>query len=141
MEFPFCNFDLLYSSVLFIKITPFKVPVKEESQNLDPLTSNSEPSTVVETVDAPAAFQSTNPFLEANNNLETKIKEFTLTDEERRVLFEETPSTSNALKAVMGYVPTDDARLCKFYDGKEGSCFKGVHCSFVHQKPLEGNKS
>lgn len=33
--------------------------------------------------------------------------------------------TSNAVKAVLGFIPKDDKRLCRHYDPKLGGCFKG----------------
>ncbi|EDW00751.1 uncharacterized protein LOC6561069 [Drosophila grimshawi] len=41
--------------------------------------------------------------------------------------------TSNALKAVLGYKPTDDQRICRHYDPKLNGCFKGSNCRLLHQ--------
>ncbi|XP_059612475.1 uncharacterized protein LOC132258935 [Phlebotomus argentipes] len=51
---------------------------------------------------------------------------------------EELTGTSNALKAVMGFVPRDDRDYCQFFDPKTLSCFKGAHCRKVHL-PLDEN--
>lgn len=48
------------------------------------------------------------------------------------VLFEQPLNTSNAMVAVTGYEPKDDARICKFYDPSTGKCFKGNSCKFEH---------
>lgn len=45
----------------------------------------------------------------------------------------EAESTSNACLAVMGYVPNDEQVICKFYDSRTGSCFKGAHCTKRHE--------
>ncbi|XP_026473884.1 uncharacterized protein LOC113377700 isoform X2 [Ctenocephalides felis] len=45
----------------------------------------------------------------------------------------ENESTTNACMAVMGYEPTDEASICRFYDQSMGGCFKGMHCTKKHQ--------
>lgn len=40
--------------------------------------------------------------------------------------------TSNAMVAVTGYNPQDDARICRHYDPTTGGCFKGAHCRLEH---------
>lgn len=127
------------------QLNPYKSPPRSQystcqSQSFSSSSSSSTGKTVIPK----------NPFLLDNEvpSLKQDVSEagaaekvmkkgFTITEEERELLFEETETTDNALKAVMGYIPQDDARLCKFYNGQEGSCFKGVHCKLVHQKPLE----
>uniref|UniRef100_A0A182PAF7 C3H1-type domain-containing protein n=1 Tax=Anopheles epiroticus TaxID=199890 RepID=A0A182PAF7_9DIPT len=48
--------------------------------------------------------------------------------------FDEMPlSTSNPMKAVLGYVPKDDERLCKHYDPRTKRCFKGSNCRLRHE--------
>ncbi|XP_031632213.1 uncharacterized protein LOC116346353 isoform X2 [Contarinia nasturtii] len=60
-----------------------------------------------------------------------------LTEEERKILFEEPKMmTTNALKAVAGHVPTDEKLICKFYDPKTGGCFKGNSCHLIHVQVL-----
>lgn len=62
-----------------------------------------------------------------------------VSEEQRKILFEEEPEgTSNALKAVMGYVPQDEKRICPFYDSKTKRCFKGNHCRLQHVPILKG---
>lgn len=61
-----------------------------------------------------------------------------LTKEQLDELYEEPLNTNNALKAVMGYVPKDEKRLCKHYDPKTKACFKGIHCKLEHLSPLKG---
>uniref|UniRef100_A0A182NLA5 C3H1-type domain-containing protein n=1 Tax=Anopheles dirus TaxID=7168 RepID=A0A182NLA5_9DIPT len=56
----------------------------------------------------------------------------TLTEEELRQLDDLPQSTTNAMKAVLGYVPKDDAELCKFYDPETKRCFKGANCRMRH---------
>lgn len=48
-----------------------------------------------------------------------------LSDAEMAMLENCEPGTSNALKAVLGFIPTDDKRICRHYDPKLGGCFKG----------------
>ncbi|XP_034477113.1 uncharacterized protein LOC117783693 [Drosophila innubila] len=43
------------------------------------------------------------------------------------------PTTSNAVKAVLGFNPTDDKRICRHYDPKIGGCFKGSNCRLLHE--------
>lgn len=46
------------------------------------------------------------------------------------------PSTTNALVAVTGYAPRDDARICRHYDATTGGCFKGGACRLEHVPPM-----
>ncbi|RYG45012.1 MAG: hypothetical protein EOO01_18505 [Chitinophagaceae bacterium] len=56
-----------------------------------------------------------------------------LTQEQIDILYEEPEMvTTNALKAVLGYVPHDDSRICQFYDQATGGCFKGNACRLEH---------
>lgn len=62
-----------------------------------------------------------------------------LTQEQIDILYEEPEMvTTNALKAVLGYVPHDDSRICQFYDQATGGCFKGNACRLEHVAPLMG---
>ncbi|XP_058444573.1 uncharacterized protein LOC131426134 isoform X2 [Malaya genurostris] len=61
-----------------------------------------------------------------------KISENTLTQEELAILYEEPESTTNAMKATMGYIARDDERICPFYDPSIGGCFKGAGCKLEH---------
>lgn len=61
-----------------------------------------------------------------------------LTKEQLDELYEEPMGTENALKAVMGYVPKDDRRICKHYDPKIKGCFKGNNCKLEHIHPMKG---
>lgn len=62
-----------------------------------------------------------------------------LTQEQIDILYEEPEMvTTNALKAVLGYVPNDDSRICQFYDPATGGCFKGNACRKEHVAPLMG---
>lgn len=65
---------------------------------------------------------------EPNNNKHQEIEEF---------LAENPTGTSNAMVAVLGYDPKDESRYCKHYNEQTGGCFKGVNCTFIHQKPLQ----
>lgn len=60
------------------------------------------------------------------------------TKRELEELFEEPLNTSNALVAVTGYAPKDDARLCRFFNPKTGKCFKGNSCRFEHAQIMKG---
>lgn len=71
------------------------------------------------------------------NNLE----QFEITEEQRQIFYEEESSTTNALKAVLGYEPKDEKRICKHYDPKTGRCFKGNSCPYEHVKLMEGKYS
>lgn len=62
-----------------------------------------------------------------------------LTQEQRDMLFEDEEfMTTNAMRAVCGYVPTDDQRLCPHYDPRTGACWKGNTCTFEHGPKLAG---
>lgn len=56
-------------------------------------------------------------------------------------LYEEPLGTDNAMKAVMGYVPKDDKRICKHYDPKTKGCFKGNNCKLEHVNPIKGKQN
>lgn len=61
-----------------------------------------------------------------------------ITKEQREIFYEEPVNTTNALKAVMGYVPKDEKRICKFYNRATNRCFKGNNCRFEHVELLKG---
>lgn len=90
-------------------------------------------------------FPSTNPFLSdlcdnmnISKKVEVKAEEQTNKNNAMENFFQDNQTgTSNAMVAVMGYDPKDEARFCKHYDEKTGACFKGPSCTFVHQKPLD----
>lgn len=70
---------------------------------------------------------------------EAKGSGLQLTQEELDMLYEEPPTvTTNALKAVLNYIPRDDNRICQHYDPRTGRCFKGNSCILEHVAPLEG---
>lgn len=78
-----------------------------------------------------------NPFLPQKKRAEPapkmyKVSEKDLTQEQLDELYEEPLNTTNAMKATMGYVPQDDARICPFYDPKIQGCFKGASCRLEH---------
>lgn len=62
-----------------------------------------------------------------------------VTDEQRKILYEEPLGTDNAMEAVMGYNPQDDKRICPFYDKRINGCFKGPRCRLEHVEKLKGN--
>lgn len=62
----------------------------------------------------------------------------TTTEEQRRILYEEPLNTSNAMKAVMGYEPKDDRRICRFTNPGTNSCFKGAKCKLEHVEKMRG---
>lgn len=70
---------------------------------------------------------------------ESTENHFELTPEQLKILNEEPLNTSNPLKAILGYVPQDDKRICKFYDPATGGCFKKGHCRFEHVEKIEGS--
>lgn len=70
----------------------------------------------------------TNPFKKSTSSDKTQE----LTEEQLEMLYDEPLSTSNAMKAVMGYDPQDDKRICRFYNPATGACFKGSHCKLEH---------
>lgn len=62
-----------------------------------------------------------------------------LTQEELDILYEEPEMmTTNALKAIYGFVPQDEKHICKFYDAVTGRCFKGNSCKLEHVPILNG---
>lgn len=74
---------------------------------------------------------------ESDDDEEPLANELKLTAEQLRVLYEDPNATTNALKAILGYVPHDDERICPFYEESTGRCFKGNSCQLEHIKPLE----
>ncbi|XP_035903846.1 tudor domain-containing protein 1 [Anopheles stephensi] len=56
----------------------------------------------------------------------------TFTEAELEQLDDISSSTTNAMKAVLGYIPKDDEVLCKHYDPDTKGCFKGGSCRFRH---------
>uniref|UniRef100_A0A182R369 C3H1-type domain-containing protein n=1 Tax=Anopheles funestus TaxID=62324 RepID=A0A182R369_ANOFN len=64
---------------------------------------------------------------------EYAITRETFTEAELEQLDDISQSTSNAMKAVLGYVPKDDERLCKHYDPATKGCFKGSNCRLRHE--------
>lgn len=60
-----------------------------------------------------------------------------LTQSQLEDLYQEPIQTSNALKAVMGYTPKDESRICKFYDPATKSCFKGSNCKKEHTEIMK----
>lgn len=56
-----------------------------------------------------------------------------LSPEDMAMLEDVGQSTSDAVKAVLGFNPTDDQRICRHYDPKYGGCFKGSNCRLLHQ--------
>lgn len=92
----------------------------------------------------------TNPFKQNNqlidddldgidNNQSIRNNQFDITDEQRKELFEEPEmQTMNALKAVVGYVPTDEKRYCRYYNPITNGCFKGSKCLLLHAPAIEG---
>ncbi|KAL7738574.1 hypothetical protein ACLKA6_006874 [Drosophila palustris] len=56
-----------------------------------------------------------------------------LSQREMEMLEYNEPSTCDAVKAVLGFNPTDDMRICRHYDPKTGGCFKGSNCRLLHQ--------
>lgn len=61
-----------------------------------------------------------------------------LTQEQIDILNEEPElMTTNAMRAVYGYDPKDDRRLCPHYDPKTGACWKGNTCRYEHGPKME----
>ncbi|XP_017124342.1 uncharacterized protein LOC108144188 [Drosophila elegans] len=65
-----------------------------------------------------------------NNKTEGPVK---LSEDDMAMLNEIEDSTSNPLKAVLGFIPTDEQRICRHYDPKLNGCFKGNNCRLVHE--------
>ncbi|KAH8280599.1 hypothetical protein KR018_012057, partial [Drosophila ironensis] len=61
------------------------------------------------------------------------VSPFRISEEDRAMLNEIGPSTSDPLKAVHGFRPTDDQRICRHYDPKLNGCFKGPNCRLSHE--------
>uniref|UniRef100_A0A182SDC1 Tudor domain-containing protein n=1 Tax=Anopheles maculatus TaxID=74869 RepID=A0A182SDC1_9DIPT len=57
----------------------------------------------------------------------------TFTKAELEQLDDISSSTTNAMKAVLGYIPQDDAILCKHYNPDTKDCFKGSNCRLRHE--------
>ncbi|XP_016986009.1 uncharacterized protein LOC108049365 [Drosophila rhopaloa] len=56
-----------------------------------------------------------------------------LSEEDMAMLNEIEETTSDPLKAVLGFKPTDEQRICRHYDPKLNGCFKGNTCRLVHE--------
>ncbi|XP_017049696.1 uncharacterized protein LOC108093866 [Drosophila ficusphila] len=56
-----------------------------------------------------------------------------LSKEDMEMLNDFGKSTSDPLKAVLGFKPTDEQRICRHYDPKLKGCFKGSSCRLVHE--------
>lgn len=65
-----------------------------------------------------------------------KVSLDTLTQAQLDELYEEPLNTTNVMKAVLGYVPKDDKRICPFYDPAVQGCFKGSRCRLEHVAKL-----
>nr|XP_019554003.2 uncharacterized protein LOC109423491 [Aedes albopictus] len=65
-----------------------------------------------------------------------KVSLSTLTQAQVDELYEEPLNTTNVMKAVLGYVPRDDQRICPFYDPAIEGCFKGSRCRLEHVAKL-----
>ncbi|KAH8336748.1 hypothetical protein KR059_002131, partial [Drosophila kikkawai] len=65
-----------------------------------------------------------------------------LSEADMAMLNEIGPSTSDPLKAVLGFRPTDEQRICRHYDPKINGCFKGNNCRLIHEPfaPLGATK-
>ncbi|XP_033154552.1 uncharacterized protein LOC117137287 [Drosophila mauritiana] len=56
-----------------------------------------------------------------------------ITEEDIAMLNEIDESTSDPLKAVLGFRPKDEQRICRHYDPKLNGCFKGNNCRLAHE--------
>ncbi|XP_049533009.1 uncharacterized protein LOC125949733 [Anopheles darlingi] len=54
------------------------------------------------------------------------------TEEELDIWYSIPESTTNATKAILGYVPQDDVKICKYYNPQTKQCFKGSNCRQRH---------
>lgn len=65
-----------------------------------------------------------------------KISMDTLSPDQVEELLEEPLNTTNVMKAILGYVPQDDRRICPFCDPAIEGCFKGAGCKLEHVAKL-----
>ncbi|XP_022228901.2 uncharacterized protein LOC111078504 [Drosophila obscura] len=56
-----------------------------------------------------------------------------LSEADMAMLNEIDEGTSDPLKAVLGFRPRDQQRICRHYDPKLNGCFKGANCRLVHE--------
>ncbi|XP_035782519.1 tudor domain-containing protein 1-like [Anopheles albimanus] len=81
--------------------------------------------------------------VESNDVLRVRLVEKTVTtdarnplqnpsEEELKVWNSLPESTTNATKAILGYVPQDDVKICKYYNPQTKQCFKGSNCRQRH---------
>lgn len=63
---------------------------------------------------------------------------FVLSAREREELYEEPANTSNVMKAVLGYDPMDEKRICRHFNPNTGRCFKGNNCRLKHVAIMKG---
>lgn len=130
-----------------VKVKYNTVHVKFVSPNLTPVLDDGSVSDLSEDIQSNGTmntnttqFSSTNPFLaDLMNEMKIVENEDTNSNNENMEEFlnDNETGTSNAMVAVMGYDPKDESRYCKHYNEETGGCFKGVNCTFIHQKPLQ----
>lgn len=107
----------------------------EEELNTTPSPEKKVVEEEVKPTAPPALNIETNPFIRGNvyPDADAVLERNGLTAAQLDELYEEPViQTSNAMKAVMGYDPKDDRRICKFYNPVTKSCFKGSNCRMEH---------
>ncbi|XP_058444357.1 uncharacterized protein LOC131425998 [Malaya genurostris] len=83
------------------------------------------------------------PHIQTQPQIDTLVEEIkykisldTLSQDQVADLFEEPLNTTNVMKAILGYDPQDDKRICPFFDPVIQGCFKGSHCRLEHVAKL-----
>ncbi|KAH8362366.1 hypothetical protein KR200_012130, partial [Drosophila serrata] len=77
-----------------------------------------------------------------DDGLAEKTAPVKLSEADMAMLNEIGTSTSDPLKAVLGFRPRDEQRICRHYDPKINGCFKGNNCRLLHEPfaPLGATK-
>lgn len=119
-EFIYKNISL---RILDIKKNELVAEFLEDSQS-DEGSSNNIDNTGEHPTETPLVKSNQEP-TERNSESKSEINVQKLSDAEMAMLEDRDPGTSSAVKAVLGFIPTDDKRICRHYDPKLGGCFKG----------------
>lgn len=93
---------------------------------------NGEPNT------SPSVASDADKLLNGDSSMSSSDGVPVLSAEEREQLFEEPRNISNVMKAVMGYDPKDNERICQFFNPETGKCFKGNNCRLEHVQIMKG---
>ncbi|KAH8319688.1 hypothetical protein KR074_003869 [Drosophila pseudoananassae] len=104
----------------------------EDSTNGSTKGSSSRPFSEDFTKDCPQSFEKVSG-MEYTSTPQVPRPPFKVTEEQMAILNEIEEGTSDPLKALLGFHPTDEQRICRHYDPALNGCFKGNTCRLVHE--------